>query len=208
MSTFSKKYYAPKNQDKYIGVTWEAGYRNIQMRYNDRLIHSIKQPEVLIKGIKFEDEELGKIKIQFTVERPRKLEIKVNNKKYKTINKRQLGYEYNGLVTTFSALAIFAAMELFYFMGLINFDFSHPVVKTIVTVDLLIIIAYGLTSYFLMKRKPYVYFVGTTIFLITSASELFLGSFLWTSITVYISFVFRLAILTFILLQAKHSQQN
>jgi len=204
MSSFSKKYYAPKDPEKFLGVTWETGYKNIVITYNDRIVHVINQPATLMEGIKFEDEELGKIKIQFTTERPRKLEIKVNRKKYKTVNKIDLGYDYTGLVTVFTSLSVFALIGVLFLLGMVEFNIEHPVVKAILMIDILIIIAYGVTSYLLHKKKPMAYFIGASIFLFTTFYETFIESILWSDRVSFIYLIFRYSILIFILVQVRH----
>lgn len=204
MSTFSKIYHSPKDPNLSLSVTWETGYRNIQVFHKDRLVHTIKQPAVLVDGIKIKDEELGTLKFSFSIARPRKLEIKVNNRKYKTINKLDLGYDYTGLVATFSSLAVFAAMEAFMLGGFYDFDFSIFEFKMLFIIDIVIVALYGTTSYLLSKRKAWSYFMGTSMFMLTSFFAITTFLLMTSSLMDIVLLVLRLGILTYILLQIKH----
>lgn len=204
MSTFSKKYYSPKDSNIFLSVSWESGYKNIQIFSESRLVYAISQPGILVEGIKFEDAELGIIKICFTSDRPRKLEIKVNKKKYKTINKIDLGYDYTGLITIFTSLAFFAVIENFMFGGLYGFEFSNSVFTAIFFVNFVIVAFYGITSYFLRKKKPAIYFVGASIFLITTLISIYGFSLILRPVLNNIFLIFRISILLYILFQGKH----
>ncbi len=87
----------------------ETGYRNIQVYFNEPLVYTIGQSGPLMDGIKVSDDELGNIKFAFSVQRPHVLEIKVNNNKYKKVNKLDLGY--NDLIAMFSTLAVMVEIE-------------------------------------------------------------------------------------------------
>ena len=58
MSSFSKIYYSPKDASLSLSAKWETGYRNIEIFHEDRLVHRIPHPGVLMKGIQIADEEL------------------------------------------------------------------------------------------------------------------------------------------------------
>jgi hypothetical protein len=166
MSTFSKKYYSPKNPDMFLSVSWETGYRNIQVFHEGRLVHAINQPTVLVKGVKIQDEKLGTLKFFFSESRPRKLEIKVNRRKFKTINKLNLGYDYTGLITIFTTLSVLAVCESFVLGGLYEFNFSYPLFSFAFTSGFVIAALYGVTSYLLSKRKSWSFFMGTSMFVV------------------------------------------
>ena len=204
MSTFSKKYYSPKDPKKFLSVTWETGYKNIQVFDEDRLVHTIPQPAVLMEGVKIKDEQLGTLKFSFSLERPRKLEIKVNNKKYKPLNKLDLHYDYTGLITVFSALAVFAGIEGVIIGGVYGFDFSITGVTIFFVIEFIFVISYGLTSYFLSKKKPWIYFLGTFLFSLTTLTST-IGLFSpFTSIWNWGILIFRYVLLAYILLQVKY----
>jgi hypothetical protein len=204
MSTFSKKYYSPKNPEMFLSLSWETGYRNIQVFHENRLVHTIHQPAVLIKGIKIQDEELGNLKFSFTTERPRKLVIKVNNRKFKTINKLDLGYDYTGLITIFTSLAVLAAMESLIFGGMFDFDFSYPLFSFTFFASFAIAALYGVTSYLLSKKKSWSYFMGTSVFALTTLMSTIGISIILSSFANVILLIPRFGMLIYILLQIKH----
>lgn len=204
MSAFVKNYYSPKDPDLFLSVTWETGYRNIQVYHNQRLVHTIAQPAALIKGVTIQDEELGTIKFRFTTERPRKLEVKVNNKKFKTINKRDLGYDYTGLITIFTTLCVLAAMESIIIGGSAGFDFSYPFILVSFTLGILISVAYGVTSYLLSKRVSWSYFMGTGIFTVTSLLAVLNVVFGESGFGDLVFLIIRFGMLIYIYLQMKH----
>jgi hypothetical protein len=203
VSDFNKNYYSPKNPAIFLSVSWETGYRNVQVRYNGRLIHTIPHPPVLVDGVKISDQELGTIKIRFSSGRPKKLEIKVNNKKFKTVNKFYT-YDYSGLTAIFSGLALFAGIEtsilgLFYRFNFLYFDFTLFFIGGI-----LITALYALTVILLMKKINWIYFFGTAIFTLTTILSVFNISLFLASWANYTVLIFRLGILIYLLTQAKH----
>ena len=204
MSDFTKKYFSPKDSSLFLSLAWEKGYKDIQIFHGNRLVHSIKSPVPLMEGIQINDPELGKIKVRFTTERPRKLEIKVNGKKFKTVNNRKLGYDYTGLVTIFGVLALFAALSDLTFLGFSGFNFQHSLVFTVFIIDLIVIASYILTAYFLSKRKPQVYFLGTVIFTLTSAFDIFAQVITWEGVYYFIFLFFRIAFLIYIYSQIRN----
>jgi len=204
MSTFVKNYYSPKNPAVFLAISWETGYRDLQVRYNDRLVHTVPNPGVLVDGIKIQDEELGKIKLKFTTARPRKLEVKVNNRKFKTVNKLDLGYDYSGLIAIFSVLSLFAIIEAFFTGWIYKFNFAITHFSIAFFLGLLIALIYALTSYFLSRKKTWLYFIGTGIFTITTLISIAGISFSLNDLGNYTLLVVRLAILVYLYVQIKH----
>ena len=204
MSNFTKKYYSPKDETVFLVASWELGYKNLQIFSGERLIHTIKNPGSLMKGVTIHDHELGKLKFAFTTTRPRKLEIKAKGKKYKTINKLNLGYDYTGLIAIFSSLALIAAMGLVIILGTFDFDFSYPPVPFLLIADITIIAIYVATAYALSKKKPVLFFVGALVFLLTTAMSLSPQSIGFTGVVINIMLIFRIGILIYFVTQVKH----
>lgn len=188
----------------FLAVSWETGYRNIQVFHEGRLVHTINQPGVLVDGIKIVDEKLGKLKFVFSTERPRKLEIKVNNRKFKTVNKLDMGYEYGGLVAIFTTLAIFAAIETMIFGGLYDFDFAYLEFTGLFIINAAIVALYIVTSILLSKKKPWAYFIGGSMFLLTTLISTLGFSLIFVSFINIVLLVLRYGILIYIFLQGKH----
>lgn len=204
MSSFSKKYYSPKNSAIFLSVTWETGYKNIQVFYAGRLMYSLDEPVALVDGVKFEDSELGKIKISFTLDRPRKLDIRVNNKKFKTVNKIKFGYDYGGLIAIFTTLSVFAAGENLLISEDYGYDYSSPVFSTLSAINFGIAAAYGITAYLLSQKKPWAYFLGTLLFLTTTILSFVDFSLIPGSFVSNLILAFRFSILLFLFLQGRH----
>lgn len=204
MSDFAKNYYSPKNKGKFLSLTWETGYRNVQLFDGTRLITTIEHPQQLIKGIKIEDSEFGRINLKFTTVGPKKVEIKVNRKKYVTVNKLKLGYDFSGLISVFTSLAVLVAIGLFILLGSTNFDFGIPIVAAITIIDIIIMSVYGITSYLLSKKHAWAYFVGGGLFLATTLFTTLTDSLIFTNMFSMMLLIFRYGILTYIVLQAKH----
>jgi hypothetical protein len=204
MSAFVKNYYSPKNPAIFLSVSWETGYRNIQVYYNDRLVHTIKQPTVLEDGVKIKDEELGTIKFRFSTVRPRKLEIKVNNRKYKIVNNFAPGYDYSSLVTVFTTLALFAVIESFILAGMARFDFSYPLVGIFFTLGILITGIYAVIAFLLTKKVNWSYFIGTGIFTITTLASALGVTLILNDFANYFVLIFRLGILVYLYFQMRH----
>lgn len=204
MSDFSKNYYSSKNKSKFLTLSWETGYRNIQLFDGNRLITTIDRPQHLIKGINVEDSEVGRIYLKFTTVGPKKVEIKVNRKKYVTVNKLKLGYDFSGLISVFTSLAVLVAIGLFILLGSTNFDFGIPIVATVTIIDIVIIGVYGTTSYLLSKKKTWAYFMGSGLYLATTLFATLTESIIFTSMFSIMLLIFRYGILIYIVLQAKH----
>jgi hypothetical protein len=204
MSTFTKKYYSPKDDNLFLSVSWEIGYRNIQVYHGDRLVHAIAHPGALEDGIKIEDEKLGKIKFIFSTTRPITLEIKVNNRKFKTVNKLDFSYDYGGLIALFTTLAIIAGIENMIFGGFYDFNFAIPAFTILFVINVVIVGFYIVTTYLLRKKKPWAYFIGVAVFLFTTVVSTFGFSLFLAPFVNSILLVIRYAILVYMALQGKH----
>ena len=53
---YEKQYPFARNQDEFITLTWETGYRNVQIWFRKRLVSTISSPAALKKGVKIRDE--------------------------------------------------------------------------------------------------------------------------------------------------------
>lgn len=204
MSTFTKKYYHPKRADEFLTLIWETGYKNVQITYNGRLIKEVSNPGVFVNGLKITDEEIGKISIAFTSVGPKKLEVKVNRKKYKTVNKLNLGYDYSGLIAVFAVLAFFAAIEEVILGFTFNFNFQIPLFAVTFLLYLIPLTIYTVTSFLLGKRKAWAYFLGASMFALMTLFVILGVSAQATNFFGWIIILIRVAILVFVLLQFKH----
>lgn len=204
MSIFTKKYYLPKSLE-FLSLSWEQGYRNIRVVYKNRLISEIQSPSQLMKGIQLSDDELGRIKIKFTTERPRKLEIKINGRKCKTINNAKLSYDFTGLITIFSTLAVASGISTIITAKYIPPSFTFGLILLIVNIA--VTAFYAVCSYVMSKRKHWGYFAGTGVFTFFSLLEILLLPMNFSFMNIVV-FIFRIGFIAYIYSQFKKVRRD
>lgn len=80
---FEKKFLHPSKSNETILVKWSKGYREVEIWFHDELIRSIKSAKALIKGITFQNDKLGTVKVILS-ENPYFLNVIVNKIHSKT----------------------------------------------------------------------------------------------------------------------------
>lgn len=204
MSQFSKRYYSRKNKTIFLDLVWDAGYKNVQVYFKDKLVETFSNPSVLINGVSLKHEELGKINIKFTTIGPKKLEVKLNGKKLITVNKLKLGYDFSGLIAVFATLSFFVLISI----AILFLSYSDilPIsyFLTPLLIEIFFFLLYGLCSYFLSKKKTWAYYVGTTAFALTTLALISGVINMNSGLTYYLGLLVRLSILTYLILQFKN----
>ena len=61
---YQKKYRNPKNESEDLIVSWERGYREVQIHYRDQLVGVVSGIRDLLKGKAFTDPSLGSIEVK------------------------------------------------------------------------------------------------------------------------------------------------
>lgn len=65
---FERRYPHPKLQHEYFVVLWTRGYRSAELWYNNRLVIAVDEIKQLLKGVKLDDEILGKVEFKLEEE--------------------------------------------------------------------------------------------------------------------------------------------
>ena len=74
---YEKKYPFARNQNEFVTLTWETGYRNVQIWFRERLVATIANPATIKKGFKITDEELNVIELTFS-EKPMAIDVVID----------------------------------------------------------------------------------------------------------------------------------
>lgn len=77
MGSFTKIYSRKFRPEENVVLTWDSGYKNVELIHNDRIVQQWDNPNGFIKGVKINDEQLGKIKLSFTSTRPLQFELTI-----------------------------------------------------------------------------------------------------------------------------------
>ncbi|SFT40235.1 hypothetical protein SAMN05216474_0361 [Lishizhenia tianjinensis] len=160
MSTFTKRYFDPKDEHKHLTLVWEQGYRNIHIYYFKKLIQVIEDPVELKRGTWFDSEDVGKVSLAFTQDRPMKIELKVNGKKYRTVNK--LKRELPNFVLLRALFIMFATTRAIGIMSVVN-SINLWTFWEILVYNGIFFTGY-LLSAILIKSYPKVFYVGTSLY--------------------------------------------
>lgn len=196
MSTFTKNYYHPKNDEIFLTLRWEQGYKNVEIFHGDELIRTITSRSELIKGVTWVDDVLGKISVKLSTDRPMKIVLKVKRKKFKTVNLKKYKESYNiGAVRFF-----FGFMSVVYALSIIpvfSMTFVSIEMMVLILINLIILLSY-LTPAIFIRKFPSLFYLGASIYLFTSL-VVFLGYFGINTIVYFSNLQFYQAPIIFIL---------
>ncbi len=112
MGSFTKKYIRAFHPEDSLHLSWDVGYKNVAIYDGKRLVKQFEQAGQFTRGVSFQDEKLGKIKLKFTDTKPLQLELKVNGKKYKPSKKGKQDVDLSGVIAVFWAMMAFTAIVL------------------------------------------------------------------------------------------------
>ena len=203
--SYSKRYISKKNPDSNIFIRWEAGYKNVEVFDGDREVCHITSPAQISRGFSYNDPELGEIKLNFS-ERPITIQMRINGTKYVPfIDKSKLKVNVGGVIAIFWTLAVFSILAT---LNNLNARLNSGSVAAMVdvAVDIGTSIAYVSSAILLHRRKGWVYYLGTSVFLLMTGLYilvLFIAGF--SPMDVFILF-FRLLMLGYLVSQFKNIQ--
>lgn len=160
MSTFTKRYFDPKDENKHLTLVWEPGYRNVHIYYFKKLIQIIEDPMEIKQGTFFNSEDVGEVSLAFTKERPMKIELKVEGRRYKTVNKlkRELP-NFVSIRMLFAFFVVARAIALYTVYDVISFSLFYP----LIIYNVVYLIGY-LLSFILIKNYPRIFYVGSALY--------------------------------------------
>ncbi len=152
---YEKKYPLTHLPNEFVTLSWERGYKDTKLFYNDRELIHIDSINKLKKGVKFFDDVLGEVRLEFS-EKPISVDVIVNDfhstinnshpeKKIKTIS----GYFY-----------LFASVA---FLGyIVNLGYSSSIMERIIISieEIFFILLYAFAGYFSKKSKIWAVYIG------------------------------------------------
>lgn len=80
---FEKRFLHPTKSNETILVKWSKGYREVEIWFHDELIQTLKGANALLKGITFQNDKLGVVRVKLS-ENPYFLNVIVNGIHSKT----------------------------------------------------------------------------------------------------------------------------
>ena len=197
---YEKQYPFARNQDEFITLTWETGYRNVQIWFRKRLVSTISSPAALKKGVKIRDEELNLIELKFS-ERPMTIDVVIDGF-HSPINRSYPTKVLKSISRSFWYIFGFAVLGT-----LINAGVSKlimPANQIQFLIDIAFTVSYLIEAINCGKSKPWAYFLGMGIFtfstLIYTAAIFLLGGL---SFVIFISILIRFAITIYLLLYVR-----
>lgn len=161
MGSFTKIYSRKFHPEESLILTWDSGYKNVQIYDEKRLVHEFPTPGGFMKGVKIKDEQLGEIELVFSTTRPLQLELKVRGKAYKPNKGGKQGVDLTGVTSTFWVLAAFTGFVFVYFM-LMNANYvSTTFSRTVTSIIAIIGIIYLSSAILIMRKHYWAFFMGT-----------------------------------------------
>lgn len=150
-------------------MTWESGYRNVQIWFRERLVATIANPSSLKKGIKIKDEELNEIELSFS-ERPMTIDVVIDGyhcptnrshplKTFKLVNK------------SFWVIFILAVLGTLINLGQLKFSTVENQIQF--GIDLVFTTSYLIAAISTAQGKVWFYFLGLSVFTVSSLLYIF-----------------------------------
>ncbi len=168
MASFSYKYSNINDANNPLFLTWETGYRNLNVYYGGKMIKQISTPQELLKGVGFDTLELKNVTIQLVKEKPMVIVVKVNGEEYKPENKIVGRGELKGLIQMFWILFALGAIGSVLEIKSLPRGIDNVTFTIVVIIDVVIVLSYGFTAMMLNKEKTWSYFIGGSIYIISS----------------------------------------
>lgn len=179
MGSFTKVYSRKFHPEESLVLTWDAGYKNVEVYDGDRLVYKSDTPAVFMKGVTIQDEELGEIKISFTTTRPLQLELKVRGKSYKPNKDGKQSVDLSGVISIFWIMTAFTAIVVIYLVLMYaNYFIPRDSVLIIASIIGVIMLIYLATAILMLRKLYWAYFIGTGYM---TVSTLY---YLWISIVI------------------------
>lgn len=169
MGSFTKVYARTFKPNEKLTLTWDPGYRNVKIYDEKRLVMSWEQPGQFVKGVSFQDEQLGEIRLKFTDSRPLQLELKVNNKKYTPNKGGKQEIDLTGQTSIFWVMLAFTLVGSAIIIAKIELAYGSPGINT--TFLMIIAIVNGIylfTALMMTLKKYWAFFIGYGYMLIST----------------------------------------
>jgi len=167
MASFSYKYHS-FNDPNPLFITWDTGYTNLKVYYKGKMIKHLATPQELLKGILFDSDELKNISIQLTKEKTMVVKVSVDEKEYLPENKIVGRGELGGLIAIFWFLFAFGVLGAIFEFKSVSSSFDNVSLTILIIIDIVILLSYGLTASLLKKEYAWSYFIGGSMYVLTT----------------------------------------
>ena len=194
---YEKRYPFARNQNEFVTLTWETGYRNVQIWFRERLVATIENPASIKKGVKIIDEELNDIELTFS-EKPMAIDVVIDGF-HSPVN-----FSHPSKVLKLSARTFWYIFGLAVLGTLINAGTSRlmmPANQIQFLFDVVFTVAYLIAAINTGKSKSWGYFLGMSVFtfstIIYIAAIVLLGGL---SFVTFISILLRISFVIYLIL--------
>ncbi len=194
---YEKRYPFARNQNEFVTLTWETGYRNVQIWFRERLVATIENPASIKKGVKITDEELNVIELTFS-EKPMAIDVVIDGF-HSPVN-----FSHPSKVLKLSARTLWYIFGLAVIGTLINAGTSRlmmPANQIQFLFDVVFTVAYLIAAINTGKSKTWGYFLGMSVFtfstIIYIAAIVLLGGL---SFVTFISILLRISFVIYLML--------
>lgn len=203
MGSFTKKYIRAFHPEDYLYLSWDIGYKNVAIYDGKRLVKQFEKSNQFTRGVTFQGDKLGKIKIKFTDTKPLQLEIKVNGKKYKPIKKGKQEVDLSSVVALYWVLMVLNVVALIFNSVLaFNSDFYDFSLEDHGFLSLSAII-YFLSAFLLARNIFWAYYLGFFFFMLINAVYVFLALEFGFDFFNGVKIIVRLLMLTYLIINLR-----
>jgi len=157
MGDYNKVYSRVNHPEDRVTLSWDIGYTNVVMYDGDRMVNRWDRPSVFQRGVSFEDEKLGKVKIKFTDTKPMLLDVKINGKRFKPHKSGKQEVDLSGVIGSFWAMMAFTVVALIYLLYYFRNFYAAFEVQFLLVWLTVVSLIYFVTA-FGMSRKLYGFF--------------------------------------------------
>ena len=168
MASFSYKYSNINDANNPLFLTWETGYRNLKVYYDGKIIQQISTPQELLKGVMFDTLALKNVSVQLMREKPMVIVVKVDKQEYLPENKIAGRGELKGLIQMFWILFALGTIGSILEIKSVASFIDEVSLTILIIIDAVIVLSYGFTAMMLTREKAWSYFIGGSVYIISS----------------------------------------
>lgn len=191
----SGKFISPHDPETFVFATWEGNWKNTKIYAGGKLIFRSDDASVLSSGVTV-DSGQGMVNIKLV---GKELEISVDQVPYiKEISGDR--FDFSGLILIFWILSGFSAfVNVFQAILWSPYIGNYPEYTIAFAIDVACTLIYIATAFLIGKKVYWMYFVGASLFTLTSVISLLNFDIILSSLILIITALVRLGFLFFIL---------
>ncbi len=173
MASFSYKYTNINDTENPLFLTWESGYKNLKVYFKGKIMKEIATPQELLNGVVFDSGELRNVSVQLMKEKPMVVVVKVNDIEYKPDNKIVGRGELMGLIQIFGVLFALGTIGSILEIKSLPSYIDNITLTVVIIIDAIIVLSYGFTAMMLSREKAWSYFIGGSVYILSSLLVVF-----------------------------------